>query len=123
MVDGRPVDEPAGAGNLLRGTGTSPGRKTGRARLVRDPTAAELAAGDILVAANTDPGWTPVLSVVHGVVVEEGGLLNHCSIIARELGIPAVVGVRRATRRIPDGATVTIDGDAGTVRIGPPPAS
>ena len=123
IVDGRPVDEPTGVGDLLSGTGTSPGRKTGRARIVRDPTAAELAEGDILVAANTDPGWTPILSVVHGVVVEEGGLLNHCSIVARELGIPAVVGVRGATRRIPDGASITIDGDAGTVRIGPPASS
>ncbi len=122
LVDGRPVEEPSAGGDLLRGTGTSPGRKTGRARIVRDPTAAELAEGDILVAANTDPGWTPVLSVVHGVVVEEGGLLNHCSIVARELGIPAVVGVRGATRAIPDGAAVTIDGDAGTVRITAPGA-
>ncbi len=118
VVDGRPVDEPSDSGDLLMGTGTSPGRKSGRARIVRDPTTAELTEGDVLVAANTDPGWTPVLSVVHGVVVEEGGLLNHCSIVARELGIPAVVGVRGATRRIPDGATITIDGDTGTVRIG-----
>jgi pyruvate,water dikinase len=114
------VEEATAAGDLLHGTGTSPGRKTGRARIVRDPTTAALAEGDILVAANTDPGWTPVLSVVHGVVVEEGGLLNHCSIVARELGIPAVVGVRRATRRIADGASITIDGDAGTVRIADP---
>jgi pyruvate,water dikinase len=119
ILDGQPVDEPAVAGDLFEGIGTSPGRKTGRARIVRDPTAVELAEGDILVAANTDPGWTPVLSVVNGVVVEEGGLLNHCSIVARELGIPAVVGVRGATRSIPDGATITIDGDAGTVRIVP----
>ncbi|MFQ5348860.1 MAG: PEP/pyruvate-binding domain-containing protein [Thermoanaerobaculia bacterium] len=117
IIDGRPVDEPTAKGELLVGIGTSPGRKTGRARIVRDPTAGELDEGDILVAANTDPGWTPVLSVVHGVVVEEGGLLNHCSIVARELGIPAVVGVRGATRAIPDGATITIDGDSGTVRV------
>ena len=65
--------------------------------IVTDPARAAIRRGDILVARNTDPGWTPVLSAVGGLVIEEGGLLNHCSIVARELRIPAVVGIPRAT--------------------------
>lgn len=118
-LGGRPVDDLTAELEELVGVGTSPGRVVGRARIVSDPTRVDLADGDVLVAANTDPGWTPVLSAVGAVVVEEGGLLNHCSIVARELGIPAVVGVRGATRRIPEGARITVDGDRGTVRIQP----
>jgi pyruvate,water dikinase len=118
-VDGRGLDDFPGRANLLRGLGASPGRAVGRARIVDDPADAEIRDGDILVATNTDPGWTPILSVVGGVVVEEGGLLNHSSIVARELGIPAVVGIRRATRRIPDGSEITVDGDLGVVQIAP----
>ena len=70
-----------------------------------------------MIAEHTDPGWTPVLCMVGAVVSEEGGMLNHCSIVARELGIPAVVGIERATQRIREGAVVTVDGSAGTVHI------
>jgi pyruvate,water dikinase len=84
---------------------------------VEDPSRADITDGDILIAINTDPGWTPVLSMVRGMVVEEGGLLNHCSIVARELGIPAIVGVRQATQKIPDGTVITIDGGLGLIRI------
>jgi len=92
-------------------------KRYGPARIVHDPSRADIYPGDILVAANTDPGWTPILSLAGGLVVEEGGLLNHCSIVARELRIPAVVGVRNATRRIPEGARIVIDGGQGLVRI------
>jgi pyruvate,water dikinase len=78
---------------------------------------AEIESGQILIAKNTDPGWTPILSVVKGMVMKEGGLLNHCSIVARELGIPSVVGVRGATRKIQDNDLVTIDGGLGVVKI------
>jgi pyruvate,water dikinase len=84
---------------------------------VTDPSAADIERGDILVARHTDPGWTLIFSLVAGVVVEEGGLLNHASIVARELGIPAVVGVREATRRVPDGSSIVIDGSLGIVRL------
>jgi pyruvate,water dikinase len=73
-----------------------------------------------LIAINTDPGWTPVLGVVGGMVAEEGGLLNHCAIVARELGIPSIVGVRQATKKIPEGSLITIDGGLGLVRIEQP---
>ena len=114
-LDGGPVEESSENTDALRGIGTSPGRVTGRARIVGDPSHADLRVGEILVAENTDPGWTPILSLVSGMVVEEGGLLNHCSIVARELKVPAIVGVRQATRRIPDGALISIDGGLGLV--------
>jgi pyruvate,water dikinase len=116
-VDGRPVEQFPANTRVLRGIGTSAGRVTGRARIVRDPTGTDLSEGEILVAENTDPGWTPILSMVSGMVVEEGGLLNHCSIVARELKVPAIVGIRQATRRIRDGALISIDGGLGIVRL------
>ena len=116
-IDGRPIDELPSRAKRLHGIGTSPGRATGRARIVADPTKEGIMKGDILVAKNTDPGWTPVLGMVSGIVVEEGGILNHCSIVARELGIPAVVGVRQATRKIPENARITVDGGLGAVQL------
>ena len=116
-IDGRPINELSSSAKVIRGIGTSPGRITGRARIVENPASSEIHKGDILVAKNTDPGWTPVLRIVGGIVVEEGGLLNHCSIVARELGIPAVVGVRQATRKIPQNARVTVDGDLGIIQV------
>lgn len=116
-VDGRPEYDFCADGTVLRGIGTSLGRVTGRAVIVEDPAATKIRRGDIVVARHTDPGWTPILSVIGGIVMEEGGLLNHCSIVARELGIPSIVGVSRATQLIPEGARVTIDGGAGMVRI------
>jgi phosphohistidine swiveling domain-containing protein len=115
-IDGRPIDELPSRANIIGGIGTSPGRVTGRARIVDDPTKGGIMKGDILIAKNTDPGWTPVLRIVGGIVVEEGGILNHCSIVARELGIPAVVGVRQATRKIRENALITIDGGLGVVQ-------
>jgi len=100
-------------GNLIRGIGTSPGRVSGRAKIVADPSQVDIQTGDILIAQNTDPGWTPILSIVGGMVIEEGGLLNHCSIVARELGVPSIVGVHLATRRIKDNDLITIDGGLG----------
>jgi pyruvate,water dikinase len=116
-IDGRPEYDFCAGGATLRGIGTSLGRVTGRAVIVEDPAAAKIRRGDVVVARHTDPGWTPILSIIGGIVMEEGGLLNHCSIVARELGIPSIVGVSRATQLIPEGARVTIDGGAGMVRI------
>jgi pyruvate,water dikinase len=117
IVDGYPADEFPPGDRILKGIGSSPGQVRGCARVVEDPARAIFEKGDILIAKNTDPGWTPILSIVGGMVMEEGGLLNHCSIVARELGIPSVVGVEHATRRIPDGTTVHLDGGRGIVRI------
>jgi rifampicin phosphotransferase len=117
LVDGRPTETFTAGAGAVRGIGTSAGQASGPARIIHDPSRADIHPGDILVAASTDPGWTPILSLAGGLVVEEGGLLNHCSIVARELRIPAVVGVRNATRRIPEGARIVIDGGQGLVRI------
>ncbi len=116
-VDGRPMADTSSDGAVLTGVGVSPGRATGTARIVADPVNAHVRQGDILVARHTDPGWTPILSAVGGMVMEEGGLLNHCAIVARELGIPTVVGVPGAMRVIPEGARITVDGGAGIVTI------
>jgi phosphohistidine swiveling domain-containing protein len=102
----------------LRGTPASRGVATGRARIARSlHEAKSLLPGEILVATTTMPPWTPLFGIAAAVVAETGGALSHCAIAAREYGIPAVVGVHGATREIPEGATVTVDGAAGTVRI------
>ena len=76
-----------------------------------------IADGDILVCPSTSPPWSPYFAVVAAVVTDAGGVVSHAAIEAREYGIPAVVGTRLGTRRIPDGAMVTVDGSAGTITI------
>ncbi len=76
-----------------------------------------LSAGDILVTRQTDPGWGPVFPLISGLVIERGGMLSHGAIIAREFGIPSVVGVKDATRLIAHGASITVDGDRGIVHL------
>src|SRR5262249_27612469 len=95
----------------------SPGRATAPARVILDPHAAQLAHGEILVAPSTDPGWTPLFLTAGGLVMETGGAMSHGAIVAREYGIPAVVGVAGATERIQSGQTVTVDGTTGTVTL------
>ena len=107
---------PAGA---LAGLPVSAGVVEGRARVVLDAARADLEAGDILVTPYTDPGWTPLLVAVRGLVTEVGGLMTHGAVIAREYGLPAVVGVERATRLIPDGQRIRVHGTDGYVEILP----
>jgi pyruvate,water dikinase len=110
--------EVAEPGSVLTGTGGSGGQATGRARIVLDPSDPfALEPGDILVTKNTDPAWTPLFVPAAGVVVEVGAVGSHAMIISRELGIPCVVAVRDATLRIPDDATITVDGTLGTVTV------
>ena len=104
--------------SLLAGTSACGGRVTGRATVLSDVTeAARLARGDVLVTRQTDPGWGPVFFLVAGLVIERGGMLSHGAIIAREFGLPYVVGIKDATRRIAHGALVTVDGDRGICSI------
>jgi phosphohistidine swiveling domain-containing protein len=103
------------AGQVLRGTAASPGQVTARARVILDPHAAQLGHGEILVAPSTDPGWTPLFLTAGGLVMEMGGAMSHGAIVAREYGIPAVVGVAGATERIQTGEWLTVDGTTGTV--------
>jgi pyruvate,water dikinase len=90
---------------------------TGRARVVLDPADSELQPGEILVAPSTDPGWTPLFLTASGLVMEMGGAMSHGAVVAREYGIPAVVGVPFATQRIATGQQITVDGSRGTVSI------
>jgi pyruvate,water dikinase len=98
------------------GTGCSAGTATAVARVVRDPRAQRLAAGEILVARHTDPGWIALFASASAIVVERGSLLSHSAIVARELGIPCVVGLKDATSWIMDGETIEVDGATGLVR-------
>ncbi|QFY14433.1 phosphoenolpyruvate synthase [Nonomuraea phyllanthi] len=107
-------DAPAGA---LLGLPVSAGTVEGRARVVTDMAQADLEAGDILVTAYTDPSWTPLFVAVAGLVTEVGGLMTHGAVIAREYGLPAVVGVERATRLIQDGQRIRVHGTDGYVEI------
>ncbi len=104
--------------DALRGIAAAAGNVTSRATVaLGQQDFHTIAAGDILVAPQTDPGWATVLFLVQGLVMERGGMLSHGAIIAREFGIPSVVGVHRATERIPNGSTVLVDGDGGYVHI------
>jgi pyruvate,water dikinase len=106
------------AGTTLQGIPGCPGAATGRARVVLDAADPRgLEPGDVLVAPITDPSWTPLFVPAGAVVVNVGAQLSHAVIVSRELGIPCVVSVREATRRIPDGAHVRVDGTAGTVTV------
>jgi pyruvate,water dikinase len=104
--------------SAVHGVGASAGVVRGRARVVMSLVEADgIEDGDILVCPSTSPPWSPYFAVVAGVVTDAGGMISHAAIEAREYGIPAVVGTREGTARIPDGATITIDGTAGTVTI------
>jgi pyruvate,water dikinase len=105
----------APADGALVGTAASTGRITGAARVVLDPVGAHLEPGEILVAPSTDPGWTPLFLTAGGLVMEMGGANSHGAVVAREYGIPAVVGVPDATQRVATGDKITVDGAAGTV--------
>ncbi|HEX9069251.1 MAG TPA: PEP/pyruvate-binding domain-containing protein [Ktedonobacterales bacterium] len=105
--------------NHLQGTAASPGLVMGSARVTHDPVGARLEPGEILVAPSTDPGWTPLFLVAGGLVMELGGAMAHGAIVAREYGLPAVVGVRDATQRIRPGQRITVDGTTGTVTLWP----
>ena len=93
---------------------------TAKARVILDPTGAHLAPGEILVAPSTDPGWTPLFLTAGGLVMEMGGAISHGAVVAREYGIPAVVGVAGAIERISTGQQITVDGAAGKIIIEEP---
>jgi pyruvate,water dikinase len=124
LPDGRlvPFAGEPGSGGVLRGFGASPGRVTGRARVLLDiGHAKDLQAGEVLVARTTDIGWTPVFRLASALVTEIGAPTSHAAIVARELGLPAVVNVDGATERIRTGDQLFVDGSAGVVRRNPAP--
>jgi pyruvate,water dikinase len=112
----RRTDLPPG---VLVGLPVSSGTIEGRARVIHDLAQAQLEAGDILVTVYTDPSWTPLFVAITGLVTEVGGLMTHGAVIAREYGLPAVVGVEQATRRIRDGQRIRVHGTDGYVEILP----
>ena len=107
-----------GTGTVLRGVGAIGGSATGTVRLVR--SVAELSRvrpGDVLLARSTDPAWTPLFSLIAAVITETGGMLSHAAIVAREVGIPAVLAVPEVMERLEDGAEVRVDGERGIVIV------
>jgi pyruvate,water dikinase len=113
----------AQAGSERKGTGCSAGRVRGRARVVRDPAGESLAPGEILVARHTDPGWIALFANAAAIVVERGSLLSHSAIVARELAIPCVVGLKGAMDWIASGDLIELDGETGRVTKVEAPAS
>ena len=114
------VERPAvsAPGDVLAGVPGCPGTVTGTACVILDPSdPLALEPGEILIAPHTDPAWTPLFVPAAGVVVNVGAQVSHAIIVSRELGIPCVVSVRNATEMIADGATITVDGAAGTVTV------
>ena len=107
-------DLPEGA---LPGMSVSAGVVEGLAKVITDPTTEIILPGEILVAPFTDPGWTPLFINAAGLVMEVGGLMTHGSVVAREYGIPAVVGVLGATQLIKTGQRIRVDGNQGYVEI------
>lgn len=112
--------EDATAGDELAGTGCCPGVVTGEVVVVTDPNKCMdlgegLLNGRILVAEHTDPGWTPLFPLARGILVQRGSLLSHSAIVARELGIPAIVSIPGLTQRLETGDVVTFDGSTGTI--------
>jgi pyruvate,water dikinase len=109
-----PIDDP----HAMVGIPASAGRAVGPVRIVRDVADFDrVETGDILVASMTTPAWTPLFGRVAGVVTDNGGVGAHASIVAREYGVPAVVGLGDATLRLRDGDVVEVDGGAGSVRL------
>jgi pyruvate,water dikinase len=112
--EGMSVDSDEGA---ISGSPVSPGVVEGAVRVVLDPHDAQLAPGEILVCPGTDPSWTPLFLAAGGLVMEVGGMMTHGSVVAREYGIPAVVGVHQATTRLQTGQRIRVNGSTGKITL------
>jgi len=118
MFDADAAGRPQAMNDRLGGHGVSGGRYAGRARIVRSAADFEkIESGDVLVTRITSSGYNVLLPLLGAVVTDRGGALSHTAIVAREFGIPAVVGTEDATARIPDGVRIVVDGDQGVVEI------
>ena len=102
---------------ILRGTPASTGKAEGIARVITDPHQANLRPGEILVTRYTDPAWTPLFFTAGALITEVGGVLSHGAVVAREIGLPAIVGVEGATDRIVTGRRVRVNATEGTVEL------
>ncbi len=111
------ADSGVSSASILSGTGASPGTVEGRVVVVTDPATADVEPGDILVAHTTDPSWASIMFLCQALVVDIGGLLSHAAVVARELGIPCVMGTQDGTRTLRTGDLCRVDGSAGTVEV------
>src|SRR5204862_7008849 len=116
IITGRYKREDLPPGSIV-GLAVSSGVVEGRARVILNMDDADLEDGDILVTSFTDPSWTPLFVSIKGLVTEVGGLMTHGAVIAREYGLPAVVGVENATKLINDGQRIRVNGTEGYVEI------
>jgi pyruvate,water dikinase len=113
-----PAGDQSQSGDTITGVGASSGQVTAPARVLAGPEEfGQMRPGDVLVARMTTPAWTSLFAVASAVVTDVGGPLSHSSIVAREYGIPAVLGTGVATQRLTSGTQVRVDGDAGTVTL------
>ena len=121
VSDGRAFHEGLGSetdtGDVITGSPVSPGVAEGIVHVIFDPRGAHLSPGEILVCPGTDPAWTPLFMAAAGLITEVGGMMTHGSVVAREYGIPAVVGVHQATSRLKDGQRIRIDGTTGKIMV------
>jgi rifampicin phosphotransferase len=121
VSDGRAFYEGIGSetdtGDVITGSPVSPGVVEGIVHVVLDPRGTQLAPGEILVCPGTDPAWTPLFMAAGGLITEVGGMMTHGSVVAREYGIPAVVGVHQATIRLKDGQKIRVDGTQGKIMV------
>ena len=121
VSDGRVFYEGVGAmrhdDDVITGSPVSPGVAEGRIHIVLDPSGTQLSPGEIMVCPGTDPAWTPLFLAAGGLITEVGGMMTHGSVVAREYGIPAVVGVHQATLRLKDGQRIRMDGSTGTIAL------
>ncbi|MDZ7260908.1 MAG: PEP-utilizing enzyme [candidate division KSB1 bacterium] len=116
IYEGEKPEETKISGNRFQGIGVSPGKVYGRAAVLRNlADFPRLQKGDILITSSIDPGWTPLLGMVSGLVLEVGGMLSHASILAREFGLPAVTSVTGATQKFHTGERLYLDGDQGII--------
>jgi pyruvate,water dikinase len=121
VSDGRTFYEGIGAdtdtADVITGSPVSAGVVEGIVHVVLDPRSTQLAPGEILVCPGTDPAWTPLFMAAGGLVMEVGGMMTHGSVVAREYGIPAVVGVHQATTRLKNGQQIRLNGTTGKIQI------
>lgn len=115
-ADQGPVDP-----NVLKGISCCPGVVKNHVRVIRSPQDDMSLNGQILVAERTDPGWVPLYPAASGLLIERGSILSHSAIVARELGLPTIVGIKNLTKRIKDGQLVEMDARQGTVHLNPEP--
>ena len=121
VSDGRAFYEGVGAstdtGDVITGSPVSPGVVEGIVHVIFSPHETQLTPGEILVCPGTDPAWTPLFMAAGGLITEVGGMMTHGSVVAREYGIPAVVGVHQATTRLKTGQKIRVDGTTGKISI------